>query len=64
MYKSKHYLLQPIKEPISLFKTEKEPCPITYYCMQKILKNEKHFFHVGDDHDDNFLCEKCKNVEL
>ena len=37
---------------------------LTYYTLQKIVSEQKHFIHVGKTAEDDCRCEKCENNEL
>ena len=49
---------------VELFNIENLLEKVSYYVVQKIIKNEKHLFKIGESKDDDCRCEKCENVEL
>ena len=58
------YLLWIIKDTIELYNLENALQKVSYYTVQQLLKNEKHFFKIGESNDDYCRSEKCENVEL
>ena len=53
-----------IQNMVELFHIENLLEKVSYYVVQKIIKNENHLFKIGESKDDDCRCEKCENVEL
>ena len=49
---------------VELFHIENLLEKVSYYVVQKIIKNENHLFKIGESKDDDCRCEKCENVEM
>ena len=62
IFKSKH-LLWTYREIKELFDKEHD-FDVSYYYLQKIIKDEKHILPAKDAKDDDCRCEKCENLEL
>ena len=56
-------MLLTFKEIVSMFNSEHDG-QITYYVVQKIISEEKHFLQSAQTPEDNCRCEKCENVEV
>ena len=63
IYKSKHYLLWPIREGVVMFNEENSDA-INYKQIQQVISTEKHILKVGEKNKDDCRCEKCENTEL
>ena len=63
IFKPRHYDLWTYKEIVGLYNSENE-LQITYYTIQKIVSEEKHFLSASSTPEDGSRCEKCENLEL
>ena len=64
VYKSRQYLLWTLLETVELFNQENTDFKLTYYQLQKIIKDEKHLILMGGAKEDDCRCERCENLEL
>ena len=65
IYKAKHYLLNSLREIVSLYNEEHaDEKPTTYYQVRDIVEMEKHLILQDKKPDDDCRCEVCENAEL
>ena len=64
IYKAKHYLLNSLREIVSLYNEEHaDEKPTTYYQVRDIVEKEKHLILQDKKPDDDCRCEVCENAE-
>lgn len=63
IYKTKHYLLNTIKEIVAVYNAEHES-KTTYYQVREVIANEKHLVLQAKTPEDDCRCEICENAQL
>ena len=65
VYKLRHYLLNSLKEIVSIYNEEHpDEKPTTYYQVRDIMEKEKHIVLQNVKPDNDCRCELCENAEL
>ena len=64
VYKSRQYLLWTLLETVELFNQENTDFKLTYYQLQKIIKDEKHLILMGGAKEVDCRCERLNCYSL
>ena len=64
IYKAKHYLRWTFDEIVAMYNEDNPEDKVSYYRIQKLVKENKYLKTIQEKPDDDCHCESCENVEL